>query len=289
MRASRLLRRAAQRASSGGPRPVLVWTSSPLPLPLTPRPRPTLRVAAATSYIIDSGVCYLVLTERSYPKRLAFNYLEELQKEFNLLYAGEVDSATRPYAFIKFDAFIQKTKRLYVDTRAQRNVNKLNEDLADVQKIMMTNIQEVLGRGERLDSACSRVRRTCRRLPASPVARARLRRRPPRPRSFVLGVCARRRHGQVEPSARRRPRVCEAGEVPEHAGLAEEVWTRGSRRRHCSPRALLEIPMIRLAAAVTLVSTVTVAVGRLRAGDRARGRAATVSECCPSPTAAHSG
>jgi len=97
-------------------------------------------------------VCYLVLTERAYPKRLAFNYLEELQKEFNLLYATEVDMATRPYAFIKFDAFIQKTKKLYVDTRAQRNVNKLNEDLADVQKIMMTNIQDVLGRGERLDS-----------------------------------------------------------------------------------------------------------------------------------------
>ncbi|KAJ1625834.1 R-SNARE [Pavlovales sp. CCMP2436] len=103
-------------------------------------------------YLIEGGVCYLVLTERAYPKRLAFNYLEELQKEFNLLYATEVDSATRPYAFIKFDTFIQKTKKLYMDTRAQRNVNKLNEDLADVQKIMMTNIQEVLGRGERLDS-----------------------------------------------------------------------------------------------------------------------------------------
>lgn len=98
-------------------------------------------------------MCYLVLTERAYPKRLAFNYLEELQKEFNLMYAMEVESATRPYAFIKFDTFIQKTKKLYMDTRAQRNVNKLNEDLADVQKIMMTNIQEVLGRGERLDSA----------------------------------------------------------------------------------------------------------------------------------------
>lgn len=100
-------------------------------------------------------MCYLVLADRAYPKRLAFNYLEELQKEFSLLYATEVGSATRPYAFIKFDSFIQKTKKLYMDTRAQRNVNKLNEDLADVQKIMMTNIHEVLGRGERLDSARS--------------------------------------------------------------------------------------------------------------------------------------
>lgn len=109
--------------------------------------------ARPSSYIIDSGVCFLVLTERAYPKRLAFNYLEELQKEFNLLYANEVDAATRPYAFIKFDAFIQKTKRLYMDIRAQRNVNKLNEDLSAVQNIMMTNIQELLGRKDKLDSA----------------------------------------------------------------------------------------------------------------------------------------
>lgn len=122
------------------------------------------------SYIIEGGVCYLVLTERAYPKRLAFNYLEELQKEFNLLYATEVDTATRPYAFIKFDSFIQKTKKLYMDTRAQRNVNKLNEDLADVHKIMMTNIHEVLGRGERLDSARGAARSAltpaCHRAPA---------------------------------------------------------------------------------------------------------------------------
>mmetsp|Transcript_16847 Transcript_16847/g.56574 ORF Transcript_16847/g.56574 Transcript_16847/m.56574 type:complete len:215 (-) Transcript_16847:103-747(-) len=107
-------------------------------------------------YLIEAGVCYLVLTERAYPKRLAFNYLEELHKEFSLLYANEVDGASRPYAFIKFDAFIQKTKRLYVDTRAQRNVAKLNEDLQGVHQVMMTNIQEVLGRGERLDSVAAK-------------------------------------------------------------------------------------------------------------------------------------
>ena len=32
-------------------------------------------------YINERGVCYLCLTDKSYPKRLAFNYLEELQKE----------------------------------------------------------------------------------------------------------------------------------------------------------------------------------------------------------------
>ena len=111
---------------------------------------------ASFHYINQDGVCYMCLTEKGYPKRLAYNYLEELCGEFTKKHRDDVASASRPYAFIKFDTFIQKTKRLYVDTRTQRNLSKLNEDLADVQKIMTQNIQDVLGRGERLDSVMAK-------------------------------------------------------------------------------------------------------------------------------------
>ena len=50
------------------------------------------------------------------------------------------------------DTYIQKTRKLYMDTRTQRNINKLNEDLTEVHSIMTKNIQDVLGQGERLDS-----------------------------------------------------------------------------------------------------------------------------------------
>ena len=115
--------------------------------------------------MIEYGVCYLTLCDRSYPKKLAYQYLEELQKEFQEKYGPEVGSVSRPYAFVKFgmshmivlglferlDSFIQKVKKLYKDSRAQRNLNKLNDDLQDVQRIMTKNIQDVLGRGEQLD------------------------------------------------------------------------------------------------------------------------------------------
>ena len=111
-------------------------------------------------YLIEFGVCYLTLCEKSYPKKLAFAYLEELQKEFQEKYGHEIGTVARPYAFVKFgissliyksDSFIQKTKRQYKDARAQRNLQKLNEDLNDVTRIMTKNIQDVLGRGETLD------------------------------------------------------------------------------------------------------------------------------------------
>ena len=71
------------------------------------------------------------------------------------------------------DTFIQKTKKMYADTRTQRNLSKMNEDLADVQKIMTQNIHDVLGRGERIECAPSRDPRPLRRaLP--PVGRTEL-------------------------------------------------------------------------------------------------------------------
>lgn len=49
------------------------------------------------------------------------------------------------------DTFIQKTKKLYLDTRTQRNLAKLNDELYEVHQIMTHNFQEVLGVGEKLD------------------------------------------------------------------------------------------------------------------------------------------
>jgi len=104
------------------------------------------------AYSIVNDVCYLTLCEKSYPKKLAFKFLEELQKEFDIQYADEITSAKRPYAFLKFDTFIQKTKKVYSDTRSQRNLNKVTEDLTEIREIMNKNITDILGRGETIDS-----------------------------------------------------------------------------------------------------------------------------------------
>ena len=55
-------------------------------------------------YLIEADVCYLTLTDRGYPKKLAYQYLEELQSEFSRLYGQQIENIARPYAFIKFGA-----------------------------------------------------------------------------------------------------------------------------------------------------------------------------------------
>lgn len=133
---------------------------------------------SSQSYVIEKGVCYLVLCEAVFPKKLAFGYLEDLQAEFHEQHGKKVPTVSRPYSFIEFgnsphslslaryflsrdnlvilssylskDTYIQKTKKSYIDSRARRNLSNINTELQDVQRIMVANIEEVLQRGEAL-------------------------------------------------------------------------------------------------------------------------------------------
>lgn len=72
------------------------------------KPPPRQSVASGDmvfhTLIDDLGVCYLTLTDKAYPKKLAYQYLEELQSEFSRLYGPQIETVSRPYAFIKFGA-----------------------------------------------------------------------------------------------------------------------------------------------------------------------------------------
>lgn len=88
------------------------------------------------SYIIENDVCYLVLCDRQFSKKLAYSFLEEISQEFDNNYGRRVNSVTRPYAFIEFDIFIQKARKGLSDRR--RNINSINTQLQDVQRIMVS-------------------------------------------------------------------------------------------------------------------------------------------------------
>lgn len=98
------------------------------------------------------GIAYLGLADRSYPKKLAFSLLNDLHREFSQEFGGMVATAVRPYAFIKFDTTIQKIKRSYQDVRARQNLDRLQEELLDVTKIMTSSINDVLERGNKLEN-----------------------------------------------------------------------------------------------------------------------------------------
>lgn len=57
------------------------------------------------SYLIENGVCYLVLCERNYSTRIAYSYLEDIAQEFHAQYGKRVNTVTRPYTFIEFGKY----------------------------------------------------------------------------------------------------------------------------------------------------------------------------------------
>ncbi|KIR68562.1 vesicle transporter SEC22 [Cryptococcus bacillisporus CA1873] len=114
------------------------------------------------SYLIVDKVIYMCICDNSYPRKLAFSYLDELSKEFQRSYGDKIDGATRPYAFMGFDTFIGKTTRLYRDSRSltqgggpaagpSSRLDQLNENLKDVTQIMTKNMEDLLWRGDSLD------------------------------------------------------------------------------------------------------------------------------------------
>ncbi|PAA76720.1 hypothetical protein BOX15_Mlig004877g1 [Macrostomum lignano] len=101
-------------------------------------------------YLMDRGICYLILVEKNFSKRLAFAFLDDIQAEFVNQYGAKVESVTRPYHFIEFEQYIKKARKNYTDSRASRNLSQIGVELQDVQRIMVENMDEVLARGESL-------------------------------------------------------------------------------------------------------------------------------------------
>ncbi|KAF9468883.1 protein transport protein Sec22 [Collybia nuda] len=124
---------------------------------ITPNAEPRCSIESGLytlHYLISDNVVFLTIADKSYPRKLAFSYLDELSKEFSTTYGPKVETVRKPYAFIGFDTFMSKTARLYRDTRtaaSSSGLERLNDDLQDVTRIMTKNMEELLWRGDSLD------------------------------------------------------------------------------------------------------------------------------------------
>lgn len=116
-------------------------------------PQATIELGAYNiHYLIAQSIIYLCICDKLYPRKLAFSYLLEVSHEFHNSHGQDaLASSARPFGFSSFDNFLTKTKKIYQDQRAQSNIDKLNNDLADVKKVMTKNIEDLLYRGDSLD------------------------------------------------------------------------------------------------------------------------------------------
>ncbi|KAE8733930.1 hypothetical protein F3Y22_tig00000916pilonHSYRG00314 [Hibiscus syriacus] len=112
-----------------------------------PLPTMTVRVDHHSfSYLVVHGICFITLCDSSYPRKLAFHYLHDLQKEFDKFDNALVHNITKPYSFVKFDSIIANIRKQYVDTRTQANLSKLNADRGRELDIVTENMSDIIER-----------------------------------------------------------------------------------------------------------------------------------------------
>lgn len=74
---------------------------------------------------------YLTIAEKSYPRKLAFSYLDELSKEFATVYGPKVKDVRKPYAFVGFGmlpwiAFVDLLVALPLTSNLHRHIHAKN-------------------------------------------------------------------------------------------------------------------------------------------------------------------
>lgn len=60
---------------------------------LTPTSEPLCSIdsgAHAIHYLVSQDIVYLTITDKSFPRKFAFSYLDELQKEFERSFGGQL-------------------------------------------------------------------------------------------------------------------------------------------------------------------------------------------------------
>lgn len=69
--------------------------------------------------LIEGGVMFITLCDATSPAGNAYAYLADVSREFLQQYSNAIDSYTRPYACIKFDSYLQKTKKVFSSSHAR--------------------------------------------------------------------------------------------------------------------------------------------------------------------------
>ncbi|KAL6321602.1 hypothetical protein AAG906_025434 [Vitis piasezkii] len=99
------------------------------------------------NYLVENGHCFITLCDSSYPRKLAFHYLQDLQKEFEKFDIGLMEKITKPYSFVRFDGIIGNIRKQYIDTRTQANLSKLNANRGQDLDIIAKHMSEIIQKG----------------------------------------------------------------------------------------------------------------------------------------------
>ncbi|ESQ43297.1 hypothetical protein EUTSA_v10015442mg [Eutrema salsugineum] len=103
-------------------------------------------------FLVEKKICYIALSESSYPRKLLFHYLQDLQKEFdNFDETTLIKTISKPYSFVRFGKTIGRIRKQYMDTRTQANLSKLNASRKQELDVVTEHLNDLIQRRQLSD------------------------------------------------------------------------------------------------------------------------------------------
>lgn len=100
----------------------------------------------------DGAVIGLTLSDAAASANACFAYLDDVLNEFEQQYGAKVASASRPYCFIRFDLYLQKTKKVFI-TNASTRVFQRSGSTAPVKTTLRAVMEDGVGTNTAASSA----------------------------------------------------------------------------------------------------------------------------------------
>lgn len=120
--------------------------------------------------LLDQGIGLIALSDIG--NELSQLFLDELKREFLMQFSNDIDQVEHPFSFVAFERFIENTSQIYEEKTTKYNIEKLRDEITDVQSIIKQNIEEVIGRGDKLRDMTKKsdvLRESANRLKSSAV------------------------------------------------------------------------------------------------------------------------
>lgn len=98
------------------------------------------------NYLSDNGIVYLVISQDSVSRAVAFKYLLDLQQKFTSVEDDDVD----------FTDTIKDLLETYNTEPPEDQLGRTQNELNQVKDVMIQNMESIIDRGDRIDNLVDR-------------------------------------------------------------------------------------------------------------------------------------
>jgi len=102
-------------------------------------------------YVCSDEITYMCMTEQTFSRSMAFNFLEDIRKRFTAAYGTRGKTALSMAMNAEFSHVLQRQMEFFSTNPNADKLSQTAKQVEDVKKVMQSNIEQVIERGEKID------------------------------------------------------------------------------------------------------------------------------------------